>query len=382
MDARAAREAIGARWRAQLAGRAGAFSQDRLSGDSPPSVFVGSHGYPRVLAGPVAPPEHGGSALLDSPEAWAGLSLDQIVERRLRLVRGVRPLRADAPGGRYLEGLQELVMSSGPVGAEMEFEGAAAPAREPGPEAPPFGPVGRISSASYSGARAVRGIERAYYDRDATAREALAEMYGAGVPVSSIQKCLSVGMFGRRRRLVPTRWSITAVDDSLSRGLVKKILDMPLIDGCRVFAHSHLGNDFAVVLFPHRWLYEMVEAWHAPGGTGFGADREGPAGIGHPPAIAGAYFAARLGAAEYLAAAGVQAGVQVLRRIRPDYRVPVGVWQVREGVRAAMAKGPVHAPDRASAFEAAARATGMEARAWAAHSRMDEMLGQRRITDY
>lgn len=382
MDARAAREAIDARWRAQLARHGGAFSSDRLSGDSPPSVFVGSFGYPRVMAGPVAPPEHGDTALMDAPEAWSGLTLDQIVARRLRLVRGVRPLEAAAPGGRYLEDLQEMAMSCRPVGAELEFDGAAAPASGPGPESPPFGPVGRISRARYSGARSERSLEKAYYDRDAPAREAVVELYGAGVPVSSIQKCVSVGMLGRERRLVPTRWSITAVDDALSRELVEGVLDMPLIDGCRVFAHSHLGNAFAVILFPHTWIYEMVEAWHAGGGTGFGSDREGPGGIKHPPAIAGAYYAARLGAAEYLSARGVQAGVQVLREIKPEYCIPVGVWQIRQGVREAMAKEPLCAPDRASALEAAAASTSVGARAWKEHSRMDRMLEQRQITDY
>ena len=29
-------------------------------------------------------------------------------------------------------------------------------------------------------------------------------------------------------------------------------------------------------------------------------------------------------------------GVLILREIRPEYAVPVGVWQIREGIRAAM----------------------------------------------
>jgi len=382
VDARSVRESVEAKWRAQLARHGGMFSSGRLSGDSPPSVFVGSQGYPRVLAGPMSPPEHGDTSLMDSPEGWAGLGLDQIVSRRLRLVRGVRRVGAGEPGGRYVEGLQELAMSSRPVETQMEFDRSPAPPSDPGPEAPPFGPVGVLSRASYSGAPAERSIEKAYGDRDAGAREAVWQMYGAGVPVSSIQKCFSVGMVGRRRRLVPTRWSITAVDDALSRMLVQRALDMPLIDGCRVFSHSHLGNTFAVALFPHRWIYEMVEAWHAGGGLGFGADREGPSGIGHPPAIAGAYFAARLAVAEYLAEKGAQAGAWVLRSIRPEYCVPVGVWQVREGVRAAMAKPPAEAPDPASAFRMAAAATGVSERAWHEHSRMRGMLRQQQITRY
>ena len=382
MDARSVRESVEAKWRAQLARHAGTLSSGSLSGDSPPSVFVGSYRYPRVLAGPMSPPEHGDTSLMDSPEGWAGLTLDQIVASRLRLVRGVKQVSAASPEGRYVEGLQELAMSSGPVDTQMEFDGAPARPSGPGPESAPFGPVGSLSRASYSGLSAERRIEKVYYDRDAGARESVWQMYRSGLPVSTVQKCFSVGMVGRRRKLVPTRWSITAVDDALSRTLVERILDMPPIDGCRVFSHSHLGNAFAVALFPHRWLYEMVEAWHSGGGLGFGSDGEGPAGISGPPAIAGAYFAARLAVAEYLERQGAQAGAWVLRAIRPEYCVPVGVWQVREGARAAMAKPPLEAPDPASAFRMAASLTGIPEREWRAHSKMRSMLSQRQITQY
>jgi hypothetical protein len=39
-----------------------------------------------------------------------------------------------------------------------------------------------------------------------------------------------------------------------------------------------------------------------------------------------------LGVLEYLNKKKIQAGVVILREIRPEYAIPVGVWQVREGV--------------------------------------------------
>ena len=78
---------------------------------------------------------------------------------------------------------------------------------------------------------------------------------------------------------------------------------------------------------------------------GFGSDHEDARGIDHPPAIAGAYFAAKLAVAEYLFKNQIQAGVMILREIRPEYAIPVGVWQVREGIREAMKNKPVIGDD-------------------------------------
>ena len=59
----------------------------------------------------------------------------------------------------------------------------------------------------------------------------------------------------------------------------------------------------------------MIEAWYSNGVMGFGSDYEDARGIDHPPAIAGAYFAAKLGVLEYLSNKNrIQAGVVILTR--------------------------------------------------------------------
>ena len=50
------RMAIEANWREYLSKYGNLFSSSSLSGSSPPSVFVGSYGYPKVLVGPMVPP--------------------------------------------------------------------------------------------------------------------------------------------------------------------------------------------------------------------------------------------------------------------------------------------------------------------------------------
>jgi len=54
---------------------------------------------------------------------------------------------------------------------------------------------------------------------------------------------------------------------------------------------------------------------------------------GYVDETAGAYYAARLGVLEHLQERDRQAKCLVLRDVTDDYWAPVGVWQVREGVR-------------------------------------------------
>ena len=87
----------------------------------PPSVFVGSYGYPKVGIGPMLPPVHGDTTLLDAPERWLGKSLEEIVNYRLNLVRGIRKAGIEETTGRFIESLHELAMSSGSIDSEIEF---------------------------------------------------------------------------------------------------------------------------------------------------------------------------------------------------------------------------------------------------------------------
>ncbi|MDR2698983.1 MAG: hypothetical protein LBB30_04845, partial [Candidatus Methanoplasma sp.] len=41
-----------------------------LAGCSPPAVFVGRYGYPKVDIGPLLPPEFGDTSIMDKPEMW------------------------------------------------------------------------------------------------------------------------------------------------------------------------------------------------------------------------------------------------------------------------------------------------------------------------
>ena len=324
------RRSILSKWHQNLSKYGNLFSSDSVSGSSPPSVFVGSYNYPKVFVGPMVPPIHGDTSLLDTPEKWVGKSLEEIVNFRLNLIRGIQKISVNSTEGRYIENLQEITMSSKPIDSDLEFHKSASNISLDG-ESAPFGPIGEIKSAKFSGSSSTKPIEKTFYDKDLKAKDAILNLYNSGIDVSRIQKCFSMGMLGKNRKLVPTKWSITATDDVISKSLTDEILDFALIDSYQIFHFEHLGNLFSVILFPHRWIYEMIEAWYSNGVLGFGSDYEDARGINHPPAIAGAYFAAKLSVVEYLSKNKIQSGVIIFREIRPEYAIPVGVWQVREG---------------------------------------------------
>ena len=376
------RKAIEAKWNEYLSNYGNLFSSDNLSGSSPPSVFVGTYNYPKVNVGPMVPPVHGDTMILDSPEKWVGKSLGEIVNFRLNLVRGVRKVSVTNTTGRYLENLQELAMAEQATDSELEFRKTTSPFKMIDGQSAPFGPIGEIASAKFSNSTSNLQLEKAYYDNDLSAQDAVLKLYNSGIEISKIQKCFSLAMFGKKRKLVPTRWSITATDDVISKSLAEKILEFSFIDTCKVFSFEHLGNIFSVILFPHRWVFEMIEAWYSNGILGFGSDCEDARGIDHPPAIAGAYFAAKLGVVEYLSKNKIQSGALVFREIRPEYAIPVGVWQVREGIRAAMNKSPILADDLDSAISIASSKFSISKKEWLSQGNLLKLLQQKTISDF
>ncbi|HEY3525767.1 MAG TPA: hypothetical protein VGK47_06200 [Nitrososphaeraceae archaeon] len=324
------------------------FSQDSIEGATPPSIFVGRHGYPKVKLGPMVPPMHGDTTILDKPEMWSGKSIEEIVCYRLSLVRGVMIYDIHTPAGRYIESLQELAMANKPAESEALFEKKPVPDLEQVKkkgfdiESVPFGLVGDLKSFRTScSIRADERLENAYYDTDLEAKSAIVSLYGKGVDLSTIQRIFSLGMLGsaKKRRLVPTRWSISATDDIVSSYLVKNTETNNVVDCFEVYKYSHLGNYYSIILIPDQlWSFEMQEAWFdTQGNPGFAVDFEDANGLQqYPSSVAGAYFAARLAVAEHLSKRKRKAAALVLREIHSDeYVVPVGVWQIREGIRQA-----------------------------------------------
>lgn len=377
------RKAIESNWNEYLSRYGNLFSSDFISGSSPPSVFVGSYGYPRVAVGPMLPPVHGDTMILDSPEYWLGKSLEEIVNYRLSLVRGIQQVAVANPQGKYIENLQEVAMASKPIDSDIEFFKNTNPVTSIDGENAPFGPIGKIKNAKFSNSSSDKTIQKVFYDKDLLAQDSVLQLYNNGIEMSRIQKCFSIGMLGKNRKLVPTRWSITATDDIISKSLISEIIEFDVIDSFQVFTYNHLGNFFSIVVFPSRWMFEMQEAWYdQQGNIGFGSDFEDARGLDHYPNTAGAHFASRLGVSEYLFKNKTQAGAMVLREIRPEYAVPLGVWQVREGVRMAMKQNPVIVSNFEEGLDLACKSLSIGKKEWLAKSNLQKARRQKSISDF
>jgi len=381
-DSQEIRQAILSKWDKTLSKYSNLFSSDSISGTSPPSIFVGSDNYPKVFVGPMVPPIHGNTELLDSPEKWKGKTLEEIINFRLNLVRGIQKIPIEQTEGRYIENLQEITMSSKPTDLNLTFNKKVSSNISIDGESAPFGPVGQIKYAKFSGSISTKPIEKIFYDKDMNAEDAVLKLYNSGIEISKIQKCFSIGMLGKKRKLVPTKWSITATDDIISKSIVEQILENKIIDTSKVFSYEHLGNIFSVILFPRRWIFEMIEAWYSNGIVGFGSDYEDARGINHPPHIAGAYFAAKLAVSEYLLKNKIQAGVLILREIRPEYAIPVGVWQIREGIREVMKQKPEIVEGFNLALEIASTKTSVSKKEWILNGNITNLIRQKILSDF
>lgn len=366
-------------------------STNVIDGASPPSVFVGHKGYPKVRVGPMVPPIHGNTSILDNPEGWTGKSLEEIVNYRMNLIRGI--LRSDVNdlSNKYIESLQEISMSMNPVESSVTFDkyplissNIFSPSKDMTIPSMLTVPVTKFLSYQV---KADRRIERVYDDSDMKSTDAMLDLYHRGISISQISKLLSMGMVGRKksRRLVPTRWGISATDQSISDRLIAEIKHFSGVDSYMVFAYFHLANRYSVILVPSsEWSFEMAESWFDTNGNiAQASDYEGSKGLRHYPKIAGAYFAGRLAAVEYLHRVRRLAAVLILREILPEYVYPLGVWQVREGIRMAMKGRPENFSDFGSSLRFVTIGSSVSIREWVRISRLfHEMNSQKRISDW
>ncbi|HUS77695.1 MAG TPA: hypothetical protein VM050_03405, partial [Patescibacteria group bacterium] len=205
-----------------------------VDGSSPPSVFVGRFGYPYVNIGPLAPNYYGDTSLLDAPEQWMGRSIDEIIDFRSQLVRGMERVNVRKPekAGRILDMTREISLAENYVETEMKLKKRPRRSFRVDADVQPIGPTAPIDRMEIGYIRWNRDMEKAHYDTDLKAAPATISLFREGVPVSQIQKAFSMGSFGveKNRRLVPTRWSITAIDDIVSKDMAKTIKGFPLIN--------------------------------------------------------------------------------------------------------------------------------------------------------
>lgn len=319
-----------------------------LEGSSPPSVFVGNQGYPKVLAGPLIPPIRGSeTSLMERPDLWLNKTLDQILSVRFSLVRTKKRLPVDAAiePPRMLHETQTMVLSDTPIDSEANLIKRPTFTSVFTGQTLPIGPSAPLRDFHLDdNPKVPLPVDKVTSDTDLDATTGIMDLFAGGIRQEHMTRLLSVGLLGakRRRRLVPTKWSITAVDDIIGKRLHREVLRLPWMNDYLVFGDHALGNSVVLLVFPSGWQFEALECWLGSVNPPIFSDHEWYKGRkDYASSVVGAYYATRLPALDFLAnTIHRQAGVIVFLEIDPSQWVPLGVWRFRElAIRALSSRG-------------------------------------------
>ncbi len=350
------------------------------------SVFVGRVGYPNVGMGPLAAVEERQD--LDNPASWLGMEYSKIVELRSLLIRSKQKEDIFSRSRFVLEN-QELALASKPTDIELEFWKKPSYRVSFSDVVQPMGPTAPLKRLTITeNPKIPRRVENIVND-EMKANEAGRLLYRRGEDVYRISTIMSTGTLGleENKKLVPTRWSITAVDDMIAKQLMERIRVYRSVNNYMVFESRCLDNHFVILFMPGGWEFENFEAW-APGSTWSHnlkkteiLEEYEPFGgrTSYAELEAGGYYASRMACVEKLHEMKRQARVVVFREVYEGYVVPLGVWVVRETARSAYRKEPKVFSTRKEALDYIQTRVRIPLQEYRKRSRI---LGQKRLFDF
>ena len=322
-----------------------------FSGKSAPELFVGRIGYPYINSGILAPSENDNLSNFSTAEEWSknNFTIENVLRLRGQLIygRGQSHIKST---NKLKQVTQELALSSKPTSTEFHLKKKPTIQFTPSSVFRPMTNPAPIKKVALEENPIVeKKVDYLTSDYDVKSTTALQELYKSKIGVDHLQKLLSTGLLGVKiaRRMVPTRWSITATDDIISKQHLEKIRYFPEINQITLFSGNFVGNYIEALLLPGHFAFEAIEAWQGESTfnmehhTQFSQDYEGFHGRKtYASNITGGYYAMRLPLTEYLTRIKRQATVFVFREIRPEYYAPLGVGIVRETARRAFNNQP------------------------------------------
>ena len=311
-----------------------------------PSVFVGTYSYPNVNIGIVGPPiVDKNSWTMDSPDYWykKRYEIQSILETRYQLINSKKPgnIKPAKLDKKFLDVVQEVALAKRPVTSEIILSKRPKIVVSLDTRMAPIGSSAKLKKIVITENTKISSKIEYVVGDDLKAEEQLTKLYKL-TDINQIQKIFSAGLLGTKtqKKIVPTRWSITATDDVISKNLIENIKKYPLINEYQIFENNYLGNYFLIILVPSLWSFEIMEfwkknsVWNRRNEYFISQDYETYFGRkNYASNVTGGYYAARLGVAEYLNKIKRQASVLILRKISDKYFIPLGVWVVRETVR-------------------------------------------------
>ncbi len=322
---------------------------------SPPSVFVGSKlRYPNVNVGILSPLEKEENAwIFDAPHYWAkeDFQVGDVVKLRDNLLNSrfrsnVHSVRSKIKN-KFMNIVKEIAIASKPVDMEIELKNKMYFAREKDRVLLHQGLKAPLKKAKIvSNVKVHQAVDKIIND-EIKSGEGLGILYKKGFDENVLSKILSVGVMGLKKdkKMVPTRWSITATDDTLAKQILEQVREHKWVEDYGLFFGEFMGNQYLIMFFPGVWSYELFELYY-PGsswnpGTEIKASTDDEGFYGrksYASNCVGGYYAARLPIVEYLNKIKRQASVLVIRLETPSYWAALGVWVVRESVKKALQK--------------------------------------------
>jgi len=315
-----------------------------------PNIFVGRYGYPNINVGVLSnedvTEEH------DNPLLWSAkdYSISQVVDFRTSLINSNFKTSIKSFKDKLLGMSQEVSMSQKPVDVEIHLSKKPEFKLSFTQEVTPHGPSVKVEKARITeNPKIPIHVNKAVSDTDLKANEAVNGLFKKGYDEHYLTKLLSVGNLGigKNRKLVPTRWSITAVDDTIAKNLIKEVKQYNETDYAAFFG-GFMGNYYLALFFPEPWSYELFEMYMPK--SLWNVDKRVEAMTDYEPYTgrktyanncAGGYYAARLPVLEKLKSMKRQSSVLLLRFITEEYWAPLGVWVVRQSVRKTLSSKPL-----------------------------------------
>jgi hypothetical protein len=322
-----------------------------LESTSPPSVFVGSQIKEGIVnIGILSPLEKDNEAwIYDSPKYWAsqGLGLKEVLHIRKGLLNSIFRAKIIDPRkeNKFLKMSQELALSSKPVDVEIKIKSKINTDMKKDRILTPQGMTAQLENARItSNIKVDPAVEKAIND-DVKASESIAELHQKNYSEYFLSQILSIGSLGLKKdkKLVPTRWAITATDDIIGKKLIEKIKNYKELENHELFFGEYMGNAYLIFLFPRIFSFELFElylpgsSWNPTNEIKAATDYESHEGRkNYAENTGGGYYATRLPVTEYLEKIKRKASVLVIRIELPSYWAALGVWVVRESVRKAL----------------------------------------------
>ena len=324
---------------------------------SSPAPFIGRFGYPAVNIGVLSPQFSENSGIFDNPQQWSAqsYSLTKIAGMRYQMVNSRQHAKImvnENYRNKLLEICQEVGMASKPVELEVNLDQKPKLRLEKETEIIPFGPAGKLKKIKITeNSKIDHKVDRVVSDTDLKAVSGVLDLYQRGFDQNFLTKLISVGNLGlkKNRKLVPTRWSITAIDETIGKDLIKEVKRFSNGE-YSVYFGGDWGNYYLVLFFPEVWSYELFEMYMnyqvnpwSKAGYFYSTDYENYQGrISYAQECAGGYYASRISVLEKMKEIKRQHSALVLRFITPEYNVPLGVWVCREATKKSLMERPVN----------------------------------------